>query len=139
MVAPRGMVERERVQTIEGQRVLVVDRKPPLPRKFPDLLHAMFVSQRWDRPHGSGPSSLCDTREHRMRNLVAGRHVGLDGVVRDLVVQMCADCEAVCVRDVSLDVAVDGERVPQGHGGPRRRNEILGWYSGKRRAGREYT
>lgn len=61
--------------------------------------------------------------------------------------ERCQDCDAVCVRDVSVEMNAGGrparlrnlktgaERIAPAIG---RRNVVLGWYSGKRRGGREY-
>lgn len=123
------------LQTIEGQKTLVVERRPPLQPKLDGLLGALtHVTARVDITPG-GTSVACELRDHRFRLFREGRHVGLDGVVRDLRLQMCADCGAVCVRDISFD-RLPG--LPTGRGGPRRRDDVLGWYSGKRRAAREY-
>jgi hypothetical protein len=55
---------------------------------------------------------------------------------RELRLSLCGYCGAIEVRDVSLDILPD---VKVGRGGPRRRSDVLGWYSGKRAAGRTYT
>jgi len=47
----------------------------------------------------------------------------------ELRLARCAFCEAVEVRDVSLDILPG---VQSGRGGPRRRSDVLGWYSGTR-------
>ena len=123
-------------QTIEGQQTLVVERKPPLPAKLDQLLAAMFgVTVRNDvRP--TGASTACETwRTHRFSVLREGRHFGPDRVIRDLRLQMCADCGAVCVRDISFD-RISG--LPTGRRGPARRDLVLGWYSGARRGQRQY-
>jgi hypothetical protein len=124
------------VQTIEGQRTVVTRRDPPLQKSLPDLLGAMYsVTSRYDITP-SGASSLCASRNHPFRTFRDGRHVGTDGIIRDLHLEMCPHCGAVCVRDVTLD-RMDG--LPIGRGGPRRRNHILGWYSGARPNNRTYT
>lgn len=58
-----------------------------------------------------------------------------DGAV-ELLLTMCAHCGAVEVRDVSFH-APRGLRASTL--APRRRSDVLGWYSGKRPAGRIYT
>jgi hypothetical protein len=126
-----------RLATIEGQQTLVVPRTPPLQQKLDQLLTAMFhVTFRADiKPRGA--RAACEAaRDHRFKTIREGRHWGLDAVLRDLRVQMCADCGAVCVRDVSYD-RFDTARVARQ--GPRRRDMILGWYSGARRNRREYS
>lgn len=126
-----------RIETIEGQQTLVVPRTPPLQQKLDQLLTAMFhVTFRADiRPAGARAACTA-ARHHPFRPIRVGRHWGLDGELRDLRIEMCPFCGAVCVRDVSLDRFEDA---PVGRSGPRRRNHILGWYSGKRPRGREYA
>jgi hypothetical protein len=132
------------VETIEGQTTLVVKRRPPLQPKLDQLLHALIqVTYRADLMPG-GARVECERRQHRFKRFREGRHVGLDGVVRDLRLEMCADCGAVCVRDISLDTlsALSGDARDArltARSGPRRRDHILGWYSGARRNQRTYT
>lgn len=125
-----------RYTTIEGRRTAVVERTPPIPATLDRLLAAMFAFTVSEdiRPLGARPA--CEAlRTHRFGVLREGRHHGIDRVLRDLRVEMCRDCGAVCVRDVSYD-RLPGLTV--GARGPRRKDMILGWYSGARRAGREY-
>lgn len=120
---------------IEGQRVLAIERTPPLPPTLDRLLAAMRVTYRAPLLiRGTRP--VCQSeQDHRLHLFAEGRHVGRDGVTRDLRLFMCADCQSVGVRDVSYD-RLDG--LPVGRKGPARRDAILGWYSGQRRNGREY-
>jgi hypothetical protein len=130
-------VTEPRLELIEGQRTLVVERRPPLQPKLDGLLSALFHIRAAKDIRPSGTRAACEIeRDHRFDLLREGRHVGLDGVVRDLRVRMCLDCGATEVRDVSYD-RLPG--LPTASGGPARRDEVIGWYSGKRRAGREYT
>lgn len=125
-----------RVEVIEGQRTLVVDTSPPLPPKLDGLLGRMFsVTEHADiRP--AGATRACEQlRTHRFATLRAGRYFGPDRVLRDLRVEMCRDCGAACVRDISYD-RMSG--LPVGRRGPSRRNHVIGWYSGARRNAREY-
>jgi hypothetical protein len=122
-------------ETIEGQRTLVVPNKAPLPPKLDTLLRTIRV-RRMNNITPSGASSLCKARTHPFENFIDGTHVGLDGVRRDLLLQMCPHCGAVCVRDRSLD-GLPG--LPVGRGGMARRDHILGWYSGARPNQRQYT
>ena len=126
-----------RTMVIEGQRVQVETRPRPIPQKLPDLIAQLFaVSVRQDITP-SGTSAQCVAlREHRLTVIREGRHVGTDRVLRDLRIQMCRDCGAVCVRDISFD-RLDG--LAPGARGPARRDHILGWYSGARPNRREYT
>lgn len=128
--APNTMV-------IEGRQVTVVGRRPPIQQRLDQLLAALFaISVRNDiTPRGT--SAECEVwRTHRFAVLREGRHLGLDGVIRDLRIEMCTNCGAACVRDVSYD-RLSG--LKPGRGGPARRDLILGWYSGARRANRQYT
>lgn len=123
-------------ETIEGQRTLVVERNPPLQPKLDQLLGALYGLTFREDIRPGGTSAACDARDHRFLRFREGRHLGLDGVVRDLRLLMCADCGAVCVRDISFD------RLPglsTGRRGPIRKDHVLGWYTGARRKGRQYT
>lgn len=128
-------VAEPRVATIEGRRTLIVERRPPLQPKLNALLSHLKLTTRIDVVP-TGARAQCDRdREHRFLLFREGRHVGLDGVVRDLRLRMCGDCAAVEVRDVSPD-QLAGLRT--GRGGPRRRDQVIGWYSGARPRQREY-
>lgn len=128
-------VTAARNEIIEGTPTLVVERRPPLPQGLPALLGALqLVTRREDIVPG-GTSVRCEQREHRFGVLREGRHVGLDGVVRDLRIEMCRDCGATCVRDISYDRLAG---LPVGRRGPQRRDMVIGWYSGARRNRREY-
>lgn len=126
---------------IEGRTVLVIERRPPLPARLEALLQAPGMRVYPVRITGWRPD--CGREEHRLVIVAEGRHRGPDGVVRDLRVQMCADCESVCVRDVSFDSLAAYD--PLGRGtvrpsslAPRRRDHVLGWYTGARRNQRQY-
>ena len=122
---------------IEGQRVMVETRPRPIPQKLPDLIAQMFALTVRQDITPTGAAGQCDAlREHRLTVIREGKHVGTDRQLRDLRVQMCRDCGAVCVRDISYD-RLDG--LAPGRRGPARRDLILGWYSGARPNRREYT
>jgi len=53
---------------------------------------------------------------------------------RSLRLNKCADCQSVEVRDVSFDANVGGSRLAR-----RPLNRLLGFYSGRRPAGRTYA
>lgn len=125
-----------RIATIEGQRTTVVERQPPLPPKLDQLIGSLFAVTTSVDITPSGASAMCEQRSHPFTTIREGRHFGSDRVLRDLLIQMCPYCGAVCVRDVSFD-RLGG--LPTGRGGPARRDLILGWYSGKRRDGRSYS
>lgn len=135
-MALRGTGAVARVETIEGRKVQVVERTPPLPRSLDLLLGSMLTTYRDHDVRLRGASVACaQLREHAFATLAKGRHVGLDGIVRDLHVRICRDCGAAQVRDISIDRMAG---LPVGRGGARRRDVILGWYTGKRPAAREY-
>lgn len=121
---------------IEGQPALVVETTPPIPQRLDALLAAMFsITKREDIVLGGATASCEQLRTHRFGILREGRHLGLDRELRDLRVEQCRDCGAVCVRDITFD-RISG--LPVGRRGPLRRDHILGWYSGSRRSNRVY-
>ena len=124
-------------QTIEGQRTLVVERTPPLPPRLDVLIASMFSLSVSTDITPAGASIACEQwRTHRFTTIRQGRAMCRDLMLRDLRVDMCADCGAVCVHDISFD------RMPGllvGGRGPARRDLILGWYSGARRGNRQYS
>jgi hypothetical protein len=148
MVAPEP-----RVVTIEGRKVLITERRPPLPPSLQLLLEGgrdatgrywapLRVLKR--RPlQFAGARSACLAEDHRLIDWLDGFHVGSDGFTRSLHLAACEDCGSVCVRDASFDTL---ERLdPQGRGEalsvrrpPRRKDHVIGWYSGARPANREY-
>lgn len=120
-----------RVTVIEGRQTLVVERVPPLPRRLGDLLARLRVYP----VRISGWRSTCSDQDHRMVPLADGSFLCFDGIRRDLRVLICADCEAAQVRDVSVD-RLPG--LPTGRLAVRRRDVVIGWYSGSRRGQRTY-
>jgi len=129
------MPHEAHIENIEGRRTLVVQRRPPLQPKLDQLLHAIHTVTYRDDIMPGGMSVACQLRDHRFRRFREGRHLGLDGVLRDVALHMCADCGAVKVSDVSYD-RLPG--LPLGGRLPARKNDLLGWYSGARRNRREY-
>lgn len=129
------MNEEPRVMVIEGQRVLAIQRTPPLPPTLDRLLATMRVTHRAPLVI-RGTRAVCQSeQDHRLVLFCEGRHVGRDGIVRDLRLFACQDCGAVGVRDTSFD------RLPgltTGRRGPARKDAVLGWYSGARPSQREY-
>ena len=73
-----------------------------------------------------GASADCTRETHDMRLWVTGTYSG-----RSLRLNKCADCQAVEVRDVSLDLNIGGSVLDR-----RPLNRLLGWYTGRRPAGR---
>lgn len=162
-----------REQVIEGQRVLVVGNQSALPAKLSGLLAEMapFGFSERDDFTLAGTRPACEVlRVHRWRIFRVGRwsnlrdfevavgHDKVDGQVvprtitvtrgvRNLRLEMCADCGAVMVRDLSTHSSMGGRaaRIVNQQTGVERiapavgtRDLTIGWYSGKRRAGREY-
>ncbi len=128
IAAPRRMV-------IDGQPTLVVETTPPIQKRLDELLAAMFAITKREDIRPAGAAAQCERdRTHRFGVLREGRHFGLDRELRDLRVQMCRDCGATCVRDITFDRLAG---LPVGRRGPLRRDHILGWYSGARRNRRE--
>lgn len=128
-------VAEPRVTVIEGRRVLIVDRRPPLPPNLDMLRRSMRIAWETTITRRGARVACISEQDHRLFRFIEGRHVGLDGVVRDLRLFMCADCEAVQVRDVSVD-RMTGLR--PGSRGPARKDHVIAWYSGSRPRGREY-
>lgn len=130
-----------RIETIEGRRTVVQPVGSGLPGKMSDLLASLLsVTYSADVALG-GASVRCEQlREHRLTRFREGRWFARDGVRRgemlDLSLRMCRDCGAVQVRDVSYD-RLPGQARPAA-GPPKRRDEVIGWYSGARRGRREY-
>lgn len=124
-----------RVTVIEGRRTLIVERRPPLPPTLDALRRGMTIAWETTITRRGARVACVSEQDHRLFRFIEGRHVGSDGVVRDLRLFMCADCEAVQVRDVSQDRMT---RLPTGRQPLRRRDHVLGWYSGARPNQRSY-
>lgn len=136
----------KRVAIIEGQRVLVIERTPPIPDDLALLLEGgrdragriwtplRVISRQPLRLDGT--RAACLEQDHRLLPWVEGFHTGSDGISRALHLLACRDCGSVCVRDISFDT-LDGLRV--GRRGAARRNHVIGWYSGARRGQRVYA
>ena len=139
------VIRDRRVTTIEGRRTLVVERVPPIPDHLQLLLEggrdaahrpwkAMRVRRRYPLLLG-GTRADCGAQDHRLTRWLDGIHVGSDGRTRDLRLLCCQDCGSVCVRDVTLDWLPG---LSTGGQGLRRRDHVIGWYSGSRRGARTY-
>jgi hypothetical protein len=159
-----------RTELVDGQKALAVPNQSSLPRSLATLLSEMapfgFTERQDFTLAGTRPA--CEVlRVHRWRvfrvghwssprafSVVIGKQP--DGTlqtatvpkgVRNLRLEMCADCGAVCVRDVSTHgwAGARPVRLVNTQTGLERdaptvgtRDLVIGWYSGKRRAGREY-
>lgn len=134
-----------RVTMIEGRRVLVTERQPPLPADIRLLLEGGYDAKgrKWTALHVTtqrqlrtgGTSAACYGQDHRLQDWLTGFHTGSDGVYRLLRLECCADCAAVCVRDVSIDL-LPGMAIRRR---PRHKDAVMGWYSGSRRNQRVYS
>lgn len=143
-----------RFAVVEGRSVLVIERVPPIAPSLNLLLNggrdakqrlwpSLRVSLRNPLTITGSPSASClsssnaSTKDdHNLRRWIEGFYTCSDNVVRYLSLQACTDCGAVCVRDRSFDTL---EGLSHGRRPLRRRDEVLGWYSGARRNGRVYT
>jgi len=147
-------VSSPRFATIEGHRVAVFERNPPIAPTLDLLLNggrgpdgylwrALRVAVQHPLRLG-GTAMACDAFDHRLAPWIEGFAIGRDGIARSLSVQACLDCGAVCVRDRSYDslTAYAPDRVgakTAARRPPRRRDHVIGWYSGARRGQRVYT
>lgn len=162
-------MEQARVEMVEGQRTLVVDNQSALPRSLQTLLAEMApfgFSERQDFTLAGTRTACTQLRVHRWRtfrvghwsnprpfSIVIGQNptgvqtATVPSGARNLHLQMCADCGAVVVRDISthgwygarparlVNTQTGQERIAPSVG---RRDLVIGWYSGKRPASREY-
>lgn len=124
----RGPV-RTAVTVADGVRAIRVESSSPLPPSLEILLRHLLVTAK--HPYiARGTRRACTDEQHDYSPWLAGVYAGLD-----IRLARCAWCGTVEVRDVSLDLLPG--LVP-GRGGPRRRDDVLGWYSGSRPDGRTY-
>ncbi|HEX5013015.1 MAG TPA: hypothetical protein VFV72_02565 [Candidatus Limnocylindrales bacterium] len=135
-----------RVAVIEGERVAIFERQPPLPPTLVTMLEGgrdasgrpwapLRVTVRYPLRLG-GARPECARQDHRLSLWLEGFHSGSDGLTRYLHLQACADCGSVCVRDASYDTL---ENLPTGRLPLRRRDKVIGWYTGARPRQRVYT
>lgn len=135
-----------RVMVIEGQRVRVFERNPPLPPTLSLLLEGgrdakgrvwrpLRVLRTRPLAKLGGATSACMAEDHRLVPWLDGFHVGSDQVTRSLHLNVCADCGSVCVRDASLDAL---DRLPTGGRPLLRKDHLICWYSGARPSQRQY-
>jgi hypothetical protein len=120
-----------RVATIaDGVRALVIEPEPFLPRSLDALLDRLSVLER--RPYFErGTRRDCTDESHEWALWLTGIYRGLE-----LHLSRCGFCGACEVRDKSIDQIRD---IASGRLAPRRRSNLLGWYAGKRPAGRTYV
>jgi hypothetical protein len=122
-------IEPRIVRVADGLYAEVLDRTSPLPRRLQPLLNGLTVMRRW-KVVVAGTRRACTDAEHALQPWLRGVYRQLE-----LRLAMCSFCGVVEVRDISLDLLPD---LVVGRGGPRRRDELLGWYSGRRPGGRTY-
>lgn len=131
---PKDPGAPDRFETIDGRTVAVFERRRPIPPRLELLLEGgegwkpLRVINRTPLRLG-GASAACALDDHAMSAWVEGFHVGSDAIVRHLRLLACSDCGAVCVRDISID-ALPGARPSRL--APRRKDHVIGWYSGAR-------
>lgn len=118
----------EIIRIADGLHAQVVVRNI-LPRRL-DALLGELRGVRTKPLRLLGTRRACGDGEHELASWRVGSWRD-----RDLRLSLCSYCGAIEVRDVSLDILPG---VMAGRGGPRRRSDVLGWYSGRRPAGREY-
>lgn len=131
---------------IDGERVAVFDRPKPVPPTLALMLNGGRDSAgRVWRPlrqavvytlHVGGARAECAQQEHRLTPWIEGFHSGSDGITRYLRLEACQDCGSVAIRDASVDT-LDG--APVGRLAPRRRDHLIGWYTGARPRQRVYA
>lgn len=118
-----------RIIKIGDDHVQVLERQTNLPPRLDALLaEARIFSRTPVRVLGNRQD--CVDAEHDWHKWLRGYFRGMEVTLR-----RCTFCGSVEVRDVSFDI-LPGLAV--GERGPERKSDVLGWYSGKRPAGREY-
>jgi hypothetical protein len=122
------VMEPKFVRVADGLTAQVLDRRI-LPRNL-DLLLGEMVALRSRPIHLLGARRACMDDDHAAEPWATGVWRGLE-----LRLSICNFCGSIEVRDVSLDILPG---VTVGAGGPRRRSAVMGWYAGKRAAGRTY-
>ena len=138
---PKDPAQPDRFETIDGRTVAVFERRRPIPDRLELLLEGgegwrpLRVIHRLPLRLG-GAALSCATDDHSMSPWVEGFHTGSDSIVRHLRLLACVDCGAVCVRDISFD-ELRGARPSRLR--PRRRDNVIGWYTGARPRQRIYT
>jgi len=122
--------EPARFITIEGRKAQVVEKPTILPPQLTSLLEVFEVIAVHPIPRLGGFARSCADMDHELQLWATGFTYG-----HDLRLSKCIHCGSIEVRDVSLDGLLG---LPTGGQPLRRRDQVLGWYSGRRRAAREY-
>jgi hypothetical protein len=147
-------VSEPRIAVIDGVTALVIERTPPIAPTLALMLGGgrdtrqrlwkpIRVVIRYPLRISGSPAAGCIASshgsvsdDHRLSDWLGGFVDCSDGVTRYIVLQACVDCGAVCARDRSID-SLDG--LPTGRRPLRRRDHVIGWYTGSRRNSRVYT
>lgn len=140
------MPEQSRLAVVDGQRVRVFERNPPVPETLELMLEGgRDTKGRAWRPlrvvvqyplRLRGARSACLEQDHRLGPWLEGFSTGSDLVTRYLHLNACSDCGSVCVRDASFDSL---EGLDPGSLKVRRKDHVIGWYTGARPRQRTYT
>ena len=100
-----------------------------LPARLDDLLKLLADGLVYPVPIRGASTDCSGYERHDMRLWITGTYSA-----RSLRLLKCADCESVEVRDVSLDASIGNARLAR-----RPLNRLLGWYTGRRPAGRSFS
>lgn len=143
-----------RFAVVNGVRAMITERTPPIAPTLELMLNGgRDAKQRLWKPLRvavrnplrikADPSAACMSSssgslndDHNLSVWLGGFASCSDGVTRYLVLHACTDCGAVCIRDRSFD-SLDG--LTNGRRPLRRRDHVIGWYSGARPNSRVYT
>jgi hypothetical protein len=117
------------VTVADGVQALRVERQSPLPANLQALLGSIVVT-RQSIVRILGTRVACKD-DHDYSHWIHGVYAGLS-----LRLSQCAFCGTVEVRDVSRDLLPG---ISSGRLSPRRRSDVLGWYSGRRANARQYV
>lgn len=119
----------EVVQVADGVKARRFTRVSPLPPSLDTLLARLaHVQTRTVALHST--RRACTDGEHERVPWITGVYAGLH-----LRLDVCPWCHGVEVRDISYDMRPG---LQPGRRGPARRSDVLGWYSGRRPAGRTF-
>lgn len=102
---------------------------PILPSNLDALLRLISSGLVYQVPVRGATTACMAYETHDWRLWITGSLSG-----RSVRLNKCANCESVEVRDVSLDLNIGNSRLSR-----RPLNRLLGWYSGRRPAGRTYA
>lgn len=118
-----------RIIRVGGEPVQVLERVTDLPPRLDAFLEQATILST-TRLRILGNRQDCVDAEHDWHHWLRGVWRGAE-----IECRRCVFCASVEVRDVSFDVLPG---VAVGRQGPRRKSDVLGWYSGNRPAGRQY-